>query len=57
MMTMMKSLSQNHGRRASGQSGEHAVRGTRESNVEFLRAFADALRDILRDEHGRRVHG
>jgi hypothetical protein len=23
-----------------------------DSNVEFLRAFADALRDILRDERG-----
>ncbi|MGD0676950.1 MAG: hypothetical protein ABSC94_16165 [Polyangiaceae bacterium] len=26
-----------------------------EPNVEFLKAFADALRDILRDEHAR-VH-
>jgi hypothetical protein len=53
----MKNRGEQPQRHIRGELRAHRKRSAgSDSNLEFVRAFADALRDILRDERAR-LHG
>ena len=59
MMSLMKNSGGHSSRHANGRMRPRRKREVvtdSSSNLEFVRAFADALNDILREERAR-VHG